>query len=184
MERNITITTTSEIHTSFVAEICEQIELAAIARGTGIAKRDPKQIEAKIIKGDAVIALEGNQLVGFCYLQQWSNGAFVSHSSLIVTPTYRKAGIAMLLKKALMQLTRSKYPDAKVFGITTNMHVMKINTELGYIPTGFSEITQDDAFWQQCQSCPNFDVLQRANRKMCYCTAMLAPSTTMLAARL
>ncbi len=184
MERKISIMQASALHFEFAAEICEQIRLSAIARGTGIAKRDPKQIESKIINGEGIIALDGDLLAGFCYIQSWSEGAFVSHSGLIVAPPYRKLGVAMELKKAAMELSRAKYPDAKIFGITTSLQVMKINTSLGYVPTVFSEITQDDNFWAQCKSCPNYDILQRAQRKMCFCTAMIAPSATMLTARI
>ena len=50
---------------------------------------------------------------------------------------------------------------------------MKINSKLGYKPVTYSELTTDDVFWQGCQSCPNFDVLTRMERKMCLCTGML-----------
>jgi hypothetical protein len=76
----------------------------------------------------------------------------------------------------VFNLARDKFPEAKVFCITTSLAVMKINTELGYKPVTFSELTQDDAFWGGCQSCPNYDILERNHRKMCLCTAMLAPS--------
>jgi hypothetical protein len=53
---------------------------------------------------------------------------------------------------------------------------MKINSSLGYQPVTFSELTQEDAFWNGCKSCKNYDILERNERKMCLCTAMLAPS--------
>ena len=53
---------------------------------------------------------------------------------------------------------------------------MEINSNLGYRPCTFSQLTQDDTFWAGCQSCPNYDILQRNERKMCLCTAMIAPS--------
>ena len=53
---------------------------------------------------------------------------------------------------------------------------MKINSQLGYQPVTFSELTQDDAFWDGCKSCPNYDILLRNERRLCLCTAMLAPS--------
>jgi len=40
----------------------------------------------------------------------------------------------------------------------------------------FSELTQDDAFWAGCNSCPNVDILERNQRQMCLCTAMMAAS--------
>ena len=168
------IVITNASHIAFVAQICETIESAAIQRGTGIGKRDPKKIEQVITDGHAVIALtEDNRFAGFCYLQIWSEGTQISHSGLIVVPEFRKQGLALQIKQAAVELVQQKYPDATIFGITTNLHVMNINTALGYKPTTFAQITQEFAFWAQCKSCPNFDVLQRTNNRMCLCTAMI-----------
>ena len=76
-------------------------------------------------------------------------------------------------KKKVFDLSLEKYPDAKVFGITTGMAVMKINYQLGYKPVHFSELTDDPEFWKGCQTCKNYDVLTRTERKMCLCTGML-----------
>jgi GNAT superfamily N-acetyltransferase len=174
--QSIQIFQTEPCHRAYVYQICEAIEEAAIQRGTGIAKRNPLDLLAKIECGNAVIALDGDKLAGFCYIQLWSEGTMASHSGLIVLPDYRKMGLAARLKSKAMEIVREHYPEAKIFGITTNLQVMKINTELGYRPTTFSEITQDEKFWQQCSSCPNYDILQRTNKKMCLCTAMIALS--------
>jgi hypothetical protein len=50
---------------------------------------------------------------------------------------------------------------------------MKINSELGYKPVTFSELTKDKEFWKGCEACVNFDILQRNNYRMCLCTGML-----------
>jgi GNAT superfamily N-acetyltransferase len=126
--------------------------------------------------GNAVVAFDGDVLVGFCYVEVWSHNRYVVNSGLVVHPDYRKSGLAREIKRKVFNLARDKYPEAKVFGITTSLAVMKINTELGYKPVTFSELTQDDAFWAGCKSCPNYDILERNERRMCLCTAMLAPS--------
>ena len=126
--------------------------------------------------GNAIIALQGSQLAGFCYIETWSHGRYVANSGLIVSPKFRKKGIAKLIKKKAFQLARDKFPEAKVFGITTSLAVMKINSDLGYKPVTFSELPKDETFWNGCRSCPNYDILTRTDRKMCLCTGMLAPS--------
>ena len=68
---------------------------------------------------------------------------------------------------------KKKYPQTKIFGITTGLPVMKINYSLGYEPVTFSELTDDNEFWKGCQTCNNYDILQRTKRKMCLCTGML-----------
>jgi GNAT superfamily N-acetyltransferase len=143
----IIIQTASEQHEKYAVEICELIEHSAKERGTGIAKREPEYIKTKLRNQNAVIALLGEQLVGFCYIEVWSHGKYVANSGLVIAPKYRKLGLAKKLKKAAFDLSQDKYPDAKLFGITTSLPVMKINSSLGYQPVTFSELTQDEAFW-------------------------------------
>lgn len=154
--------------------ITDEMESSAMARGTGIAKRSPEYIEQKIDEGKAVIAITGlNEWVGFCYIETWSHGEYVANSGLIVAPAYRKSGVAKSIKQKIFNLSRQKYPEAKIFGLTTGLAVMKINSELGYEPVTYSELTQDEAFWAGCKSCVNYDILMSKERKNCMCTAML-----------
>lgn len=172
----IQILVANEGHEKYAEHICYLIEESAKVRGTGIAKRDPNYIRKKLRSGHAVVALVAERLVGFCYVETWSHANYVSNSGLIVDPDFRKFGLARNIKKRAFDLARDLYPNAKVFGITTSGPVMKINSELGYIPVPFSELTQDESFWQGCSSCPNYQILQEKQRKMCLCTGMLAPS--------
>jgi len=160
-------------HLKYVDEILKTIEESAKVRGTGIAKRKPEYIESKILEGKAIIALENGIFVGFCYIETWGEKKFVANSGLIVRPEYRGKGVAKNIKEAAFKLSRERYPDAKIFGLTTALAVMKINTELGYRPVTFSELTNDEQFWKGCQSCVNYDILQRTDRKHCLCTGML-----------
>ncbi len=161
-------------HRQYTSQICQMIEEAANARGTGIAKRDPKYIINKMKQGQAVIALDHNaEVAGFCYIETWQHGKYAVNSGLIVAPKHRKSGLAKRIKSKAFELSRKKYPNAKLFGLTTSLAVMKINSDLGYRPVTFSELTDDDAFWSGCQSCVNYDILQRMNRKHCLCTGML-----------
>jgi len=148
---------------------------AAKKRGTGIAKRAPQYIKEKINEGKAVIAVDqdNDQLAGFCYIESWGHNKFIANSGLIVHPHYRKLGLGRSIKKQIFELSRAKYPKAKIFGITTSMAVMKINSEMGYKPVTFSELTKDENFWKGCQSCPNYDILTSKDRKGCLCTGML-----------
>ncbi|MBK6521627.1 MAG: GNAT family N-acetyltransferase [Sphingobacteriaceae bacterium] len=163
-----------EQHLHYADIICNEMELSAKARGTGIAKRTPEYIRQKMLEGKAVIALtkQGNW-AGFCYIETWSHGNYVANSGLIVSPAFRKSGLATEIKKKIFELSKSKYPDAKIFGLTTGLAVMKINSELGYEPVTYSELTQDEAFWKGCQSCINHEILMSKDRKNCLCTAML-----------
>lgn len=172
----INIIPASLAHEQYAEQICNLYIESAKERGTGIAKRQPEYIKEKISAGKAVIALKEEDLAGFCYIESWSHGKYVANSGLIVAPNFRKMGLAKKIKQKVLELSRSKFPEAKIFGITTSLAVMKINSSLGYHPVTFSELTQDDAFWEGCKTCQNFDILQRNERKMCLCTAMLAPS--------
>ncbi|PIE49814.1 MAG: GNAT family N-acetyltransferase [Flavobacteriales bacterium] len=160
-------------HTKYSGIICDTIADSAKKRGTGIAKRTPEYIIKKIENNNAVIALEGEVFAGFCYIEAWGHEKFVANSGLIVHPNFRNQGLAKKIKKAIFEHSRNKYPNAKIFGITTGLAVMKINYELGYRPVTFSELTDDDEFWKGCQTCKNYDILTRTERKMCLCTGML-----------
>ncbi len=162
-----------ESHFKYAQIICDTIEESAKVRGTGIAKRTPEYIHKKLQNGNAVIALDGDTFAGFCYIEVWGHEKYVANSGLIVHPDYRERGLAKQIKKAIFELSRKKFPQAKIFGITTGLAVMKINYELGYKPTTFSELTDDPEFWKGCQTCKNFDILTRTERKMCLCTGML-----------
>ena len=166
-----------EKHCIFAEEICSEMEESAKVRGTGIAKRSPDYVKKKICEGKAVIAMdEKNRFAGFSYIESWSHECFVANSGLIVKPEYRKSGLARQIKKKIFELSRKKFPDAKIFSITTSLAVMKLNSEIGYKPVTFSELTDDEEFWKGCEACVNYDILQRNNRRMCLCTGMLYDS--------
>ena len=160
-------------HKKHAKSICLMMEDAAQIRGTGIAKRNPSYIQKKMEQGKSIIALDGNKVIGFCYIEDWEGQKYVANSGLITHPDYRKTGLAKRIKKATFNLSREKYPKAKLFGITTSMAVMKINSSLGYKPVTFSELTKDENFWNGCKSCINYDVLIRTNNSMCLCTGMI-----------
>ncbi len=162
-----------ESHIGYVQTILDTIEAAAKVRGTGIAKRSPEYIEQKIREGKAIVALHGKEFAGFCYIESWGNKQYVANSGLIVVEKFRGHGLAMRIKEKSFELSRKMFPDAKLFGLTSGAAVMKINTELGYVPVTFAELTDDEAFWRGCQGCVNYDILQRTERKYCICTAML-----------
>lgn len=163
----------TESHYPYAEQICNEMEASAKARGTGIAKRKPEYIRLKMAEGKAVICLTKNgDWVGFCYIETWDHGKFVANSGLIVSPQFRQTGIATNIKAMAFKLSRLKFPEAKIIGLTTSMAVMKINSELGYIPVPFSELPEDDEFWKGCSSCVNFDILNRTNRAHCLCTGM------------
>ncbi len=163
----------NESHFKYAQIICDTIAESAKVRGTGIAKRTPEYIIKRLQNGNAIIALDGDTFAGFCYIEVWGNKDFVANSGLIVHPDYRNQGLAKKIKKAVFELSRKKFPDAKIFGITTGLAVMKMNYELGYRPVTFSELTDDPDFWKGCQTCKNFDILTRTEQKMCLCTGML-----------
>ncbi len=180
MENNniiVRVATTEDKH--FAETITTEMEESAKARGTGIAKRSPEYIERKMEEGKAVIAhTDEGTWVGFCYIEAWQHEKYVANSGLIVSPPFRHTGVAKEIKKKVFDLSRKKYPDAKIFGLTTGLAVMKINSSLGYKPVTYSELTTDEEFWKGCQSCVNFEILTLKNRKNCICTAMLFDPTT------
>jgi hypothetical protein len=161
-------------HVVYAQQICQLIEESAVSRGTGIAKRSPEYIASKIEGDQAIIALsEKGELAGFCYIESWSEKQYVANSGLIVNPDFRGLGLARKIKRKAFEHSRKKFPDAKLFGLTTSLPVMKINSELGYYPVTYSQLTTDETFWKGCQSCVNYEILQKKEKSNCMCTAMM-----------
>jgi len=158
----------------FADEIIHEMESSAIARGSGISKRSAASLIEKIDNGKAVVAVtEDGEWAGFSYIETWDDGKFVSNSGLIVSPKHRNQGVASEIKTQIFELSRSKYPKAMVFSITTGAAIMKMNTRLGFEPVTYADITREPGFWDGCKSCVNYDVLQSKSRSNCLCTAML-----------
>lgn len=158
----------------YATVITDEMASSAEKRGTGIARRSPEYVCKKMEEGKAVIAVTPDgQWVGFCYIEAWGHEKFVANSGLIVSPEFRGHGVAKEIKRRIFELSRQRYPHAKIFGLTTGLAVMKINSELGYEPVTYSELTDDEEFWKGCKSCVNYETLMSKGRQNCFCTAML-----------
>lgn len=170
----ISIFVADSSHAKYAQEICDEVYVSAKERGTGIAKRTPEYVIAKMEAGKAVIALsDTGEFAGFSYIETWGGKQYVANSGLIVSHRFRGMGVAKKIKHRIFQLSRELFPDAKIFSITTGPAVMKMNYELGFRPVPFSELTDDPEFWKGCQGCINFDILEAKNYKMCICTGLL-----------
>ena len=169
----MTIRVATAADAQYAAQLCQWYVDSAKTRGTGIAKREPDYVATKMASGDGIIAFIDGGLAGFCYIETFDDKTFVVNSGLIVNAEIRKGGVGRAIKQAVFELSRSKYPQAKIFGITTSLAVMKINTDLGYEPVTFSELTTSEDFWKGCKSCKNYGILMENERKLCLCTGML-----------
>jgi len=174
MKQNILITIASGEHLEYVPVIGQALKSASLEKGAAIAVRSAEYLSQKIMQGKAVIACgtEG-KWAGFCYIESWGHNRFVANSGLIVSENFRGIGLAGEIKKRALELSASLFPGAKIFGLTTSLAVMKINSGLGYRPVTFSELTDDDQFWKGCETCPYYDILVRTKRDDCLCTAMI-----------
>lgn len=176
--KDFLIEVASEKYTNYAQAICDEMAESAKARGTGIAKRSPQYVQSKMREGKAVVAFhKDGRWAGFSYIESWGHDDFVANSGLIISPEFRGLGLARAIKAKTFDLSLEKFPGAKLFGLTTGLAVMKINSSLGYRPVTYSELTNDEAFWKGCQSCINFNILQAKEHKNCLCTAMIFDPT-------
>ncbi len=184
MKDNIEVMVADGSHEKYVDTILETISEAAKVRGTGIAKRTHEYVANKRREAKAVIALDGDKFAGFSYIETWQDKKYVTTSGLIVHPDYRGRGLAKRIKDMTFTLARTRWPHAKIFSLTSGAAVMAMNTQLGYKPVTFADLTQDEAFWKGCEGCINVDILHRTNRKYCICTGMLYDPEEYLPAKL
>ena len=173
MEQEIEVLVADRQHEQYIDQILNTIAEAAKDRGTGIAKRTHEYLATKMREAKAVIALCGDRFAGFSYIETWGNKQYVTPSGLIVHPDFRHLGVAKRIKDITFSLARTRWPHAKIFSLTSGAAVMTMNTQLGYKPVTFADLTDDEAFWRGCEGCQNVDVLHRTGRKYCICTAML-----------
>jgi hypothetical protein len=174
MKHNIQITIASREHLSYIPEIEQALNTASQQKGTGIAIRSIEYLTEKVMQGKSVIAIsDKDEWAGFCYIESWGHNKYVANSGLIVSQQFRGVGLAGEIKKRALELSARLFPGAKLFGLTTSLAVMKINSGLGYRPVTFSELTDDDQFWRGCETCPYYDILVRTKRDDCLCTAMV-----------
>lgn len=173
MEKDIVVMVADESHEKYIDTILETISEAAKVRGTGIAKRTHEYLLKKMREAKAVIALSDGRFAGFSYIETWQDKKYVTTSGLIVHPDFRGLGLAKRIKDMTFTLARIRWPHAKIFSLTSGAAVMAMNTQLGYKPVTFADLTDDEAFWRGCEGCINVDVLHRTNRRYCICTGML-----------
>ena len=183
-KEDITVMVADASHEKYVDTILDTIEKAAKVRGTGIAKRTHEYVATKMKEAKAVIALYGEEFVGFSYIETWGNKQYVTTSGLIVDPKFRGLGVAKRIKDLTFTLARTRWPHAKIFSLTSGAAVMAMNTQLGSHPVTFADLTDDEAFWRGCEGCINVDVLKRTGRKYCICTGMLYDPEEHLPAKL
>ncbi len=174
MMTQLEVMVATEKHLPYVETIEQALIDASRVKGTGIAVRSRDYLTNMIREGKSIIALhKDGTWAGFCYIESWGHNKFVANSGLVINPEYRGHGLAGRIKQKALELSLELFPGAKLFGLTTSLAVMKINSKLGYKPVTFSELTDDEQFWKGCQSCPYFDILERTGRTHCLCTGML-----------
>jgi hypothetical protein len=173
MDLSFEVMVAGAIHIGFAAFICKEMEMSALKRGIGIAKRSEAYIQQKMLEGKAIIAFSSSGVwAGFSFIESWDNEQFVSNSGLIVASEFRNSGLARMIKKAIFRLSRDKFPQAKIFGMTSSQAVLKINSELGFQPVTYAQLPLDPSFWESCRSCVNYEILIQKEKKICFCTAM------------
>ena len=144
----ITVLVADASHEKYVDTILDTIAAAAKVRGTGIARRSHEYLATKMRETKAVIALAGDRFAGFSYIETWGNKHYVTTSGLIVHPDFRNLGVSKRIKDMTFTLARTRWPQAKIFSLTSGSAVMKMNTQLGYVPVTFADLTDDEAFWR------------------------------------
>ena len=148
--------------------------IAAAARDNDIAERSVEWLEKKISMDRAVLALHGEELVGFGYWSEWEEGAFISHSGLVVRPDMRGRGLGRDLKQLLVESSKATFPQATLMSLTTSPQVKALNLHFGFRVVPLERLTKDESFWKGCETCRNYAEVQ-ARGERCCCEGMILP---------
>lgn len=158
----------------YVPSIIEEIAYWAKFRSTGVTSRTVDYILRKIEEGVVLIAVdERDQWVGFSYLETWEHGQYVANSGLIVKPKFRNTGLALQLKQSALRLAAQKFPQAKVFSLTTSLSVAKHNLELGYRPVAHDVLLRDKDFISGCGGLLNYPEMVESHQGDSECFTMV-----------
>lgn len=142
------IVVANNLHIHFAQAIVDEINYSAKIRGTGIEDRDAQYIIDKINTGLAVLAIDqdSGDWLGFCCIDAWEHKKYIASTGLIIKPQYRGVGIAKAIKYHIFELCRTIFPDSKIFSLTANPVVKKVNKELGFKPVSFLSVMNDTHF--------------------------------------
>lgn len=160
-------------HLSFSQEIENLLKEAATEKSRGLNLKNSDYIAKKMLSGDSIIATNDGELAGFCYLRRRKQADYVSVSGIVIMPKYRKSGLSKRIINEAFALARSKYPEAKIFSLTTSPTFMRANSELGYKPVNYSKLSTSVEFWNACSDCLNYETLKLNKYSRCLCTASM-----------
>lgn len=159
------ITLADDRHYEFSAGIAGAISDSAIRRGIEAPARTPDYILDKMKTGLAVIATDPlhEKWMGFSYLEVWDHKRYVANSGLFVPEEYRGIGIPRDIKAEIFRISRSRYPFARLFSLSTSPSVIKSNIELGFQLVTHQEILSDPWFSEGCNSWLNYAAMMTAS---------------------
>ena len=110
---DLKVLVSSADHVQYAENVCLLIAESAKARGTGIAARKPEYIRAKMEAGNAVVAFDGDVLVGFCYVEIWSHNRYVVNSGLVVHPDIENRDLPEKSNVKFLILPEINFPKLK-----------------------------------------------------------------------
>jgi N-acetylglutamate synthase-like GNAT family acetyltransferase len=159
---------------SLVSTVSDLLLNCSKEANTVVIPRSDQFLEEVIKTGHGVLArvLATDEIVGFGYLETWSDADVVTHGGVVVHPQWRYRGLAKRIKQLLLEASRSLYPTKAIVSITVHPAIMKINSQLGYIPERFEQLTTEERFWNRCSTCTYYDTLERFRRRQCFCLGM------------
>lgn len=142
------------------------------SRKTGRLHRRSTDIEPKLEKGQAILGFSAEgELAGYVGFDLWDHDTVITSSGLIVLPSFRGMGLGRALKEYILEFLGCRYPNARLFTITTNLGVLKMNREMGYQTDRFEASPRDPTYWKGCMECPHFKKLREGGFQSCLCHA-------------
>lgn len=160
------MTLATEEHYKYADQIAYAISESAAERGIDAPARTACYILDKMKKGLAVIAtdLRNSEWMGFSYIEVWSHRRYIANSGLFVPVKFRGIGVSKEIKNKVFELSRTRFPYARMFSLSASPAVIQSNIDLGFKEIPHHEILEDPWFVTGCQSWVDYvDLMSRTD---------------------
>ncbi len=145
-------------------------EISKLTKTGTMLPKEPESVLQFMDSGDCVILWDNDVPIGFGAITfHWPNN-FMEVGAVVVKEEKRGNGLGHKIVQDLIELAKTKYPDAKLFALCNDNSIKLFLDNNGEIINNPNDLP--DEVWKECQNCPKF-MLAKSQGKLCCDTPVL-----------